>query len=135
MHTGREPLLIGDPPEQATQRLALIRRERRARCVVVFSGDLSDVLESRSALASQMERIDSTILGAATALDQVALLQLIDEEYQSARWKTEHRAQGLLADARAGADEAKRACMGRSETERGQPLSELACRVGAYLRQ
>jgi hypothetical protein len=107
--TWREALLIGDPPEQAAQGFALFGRERRADGVVVFSGDLDDGLEDLAAFAGEVERVDAAILGAAAALDQAALFELVDEEDEAARGEAEEGAQGLLADAGGCVDEAERA--------------------------
>jgi len=121
MHTWRQVLLLRDAAQQAAERLPLREGERGADSLIVFSSNPANGVQNLTAFASQMERVDTTILGTVAPLDQPPLLQFVEESNEPARRETEHCRQRLLADPGARVNQAQHSCVRRGEVQMDQP--------------
>src|SRR5262249_5174783 len=98
----------------------------RADRVVVRARDLPDCLVHLPTLAREVQRVDAPISGTVAPLDEPTLLELIDENDETAGQDTQDGAQRLLADSRTHVDDSQRACVCRSEPQDGQPFCKLS---------
>jgi hypothetical protein len=130
---GVGPLRGGQLGEQREQGVAFVVGERGDEFGVVRSDGSSDLGEPIGCGACEVDLVVATVRGAAPALDQAALLELVEQLDDAARRSADSLSQLLLARPGVGGDQPEEAGVRWSQVEGGQALGKASRDVGAEL--
>jgi hypothetical protein len=97
MNPPSQTLLIGDALKESPQLFTLLIGECGTKRFVVFVRNPSDVTQGCTPLVRQVKRVDPAVVRDVFSFHKPALLQLVDDRYQTARVHLESDSQILLA--------------------------------------
>lgn len=129
VHTGAEALMFCNRAEGLGEICALLRVQTGGDVLIVRTGHPPDVTHDRLTGFGEVKRVDTAIIGIATALQQATLLQLVDESHHPAGHEGQMLAERLLAAARCLRDGAQDARQRWSQVKFGHPLAETVGRM------
>jgi hypothetical protein len=121
----------GDLREEAEQLIELVAGQGGGDVGVVVPDHLAYGGDPVARAVGEVQLLLSSIGRAATAYDELPVLELVDQLDDPARCRPEALRERLLAQARLLSDDAQRADLRRGEVEVGQALGEACGDVGA----
>jgi hypothetical protein len=130
-----DALLGGQPAKQAGQLDALGPGQRGADLVLVAAAGGLYLAQHVTSLRGQVQRVGAPVGGVATAFDQAALLELVDQEHHPGGVEPDELAQGLLRQPLVGGQPEKHSGVPRLQAERREPFAELPGQVRSQLHQ
>jgi hypothetical protein len=135
MYPRLEPLATGDPLQQTAQPVAFRGGQSRAHCLIMCLRNLTDLLQHRSALRGELERIDPAVLGAVPPRSQPGLLQRIHHHHEAAGVHSQCRRQLCWLSPALPAQDAQDSRVLRLQVQGGEPFGEACCGTGTDLIQ
>ena len=120
----RQPLLLRHRGKQTAQGAVLLRVKRGGEPKLVLARELGKLAQQSFAGCGEVEGVQPAIVGIAAALDIAALFELVDVYDDAAGQHTQLSAEGLLAAAGLGGDDAQYSRVWRAQLDRGHLLGE-----------
>jgi hypothetical protein len=135
MYALPQPLMIGDSQEEGRQQIALLRTQGGQKGLLVFASYTADGFHRFAALVGEIESVATAIRRVSAAFDHAALLELIDQDHETAWQNTQVPREGLLAYPAGGVDEPQYPGVRGGQADGAQALRELRRRMRANLGQ
>jgi len=135
VHTTEEALRRSDTLEHLDEPSTLGGVQRRQQSLLLVHRHVPELLKQFVASSGQVQLVGAPVGGVAAALQEAALLEVVDEGHDGAAVEHERPAQCLLRLAFLRDDVAEHAEVPRVKAERGKALREAPMLVSAQLRQ
>lgn len=119
-----QTLLLCHRGKQAAQCAALFRVKRGGEHELVLARELGKLAHQPFSRSSEVQSVQSAVVGVAATLDITALLEFVDVDDDPAGQHTQLSAEGLLAAAGVGGDGAQYSRAGRRQIDSGHLFGE-----------
>lgn len=133
MDVGREALLVGDALEQVVEVVALVFAECGQQGILVLTGERAEGGEHPAAVGGEVEGMAAAVVPVAATLDETALIEGVEEGDEAAGHHLQTGGEGLLGNARAGAEDPQDTGVGGREADGEQPLGKTCGGMAADL--
>jgi len=133
MHTGRQPLLVGNALAQPSQLRPLLLVQSCAQAFFVFGSNAGEFTHQFAALIGEVQLVIAPVFCASPALQDPLGFKPVNQGHHAAGHDAKVLGQGLLADSRSRCDLAQQPRVGSRQSNLRHSFAETAGPMGSNL--